>query len=68
MTKLAVAVAVIMAVAGLIYWRGGADQRAADAIEDAETYRDTRKVIEDATSPDLPDDAVLERLRRHAER
>jgi hypothetical protein len=68
MTRLAVAVALILAVAGVIYWRGGADQRAADLIEDAETYRDTRKAIEHATDRDLPDDAVLERLRRHAER
>jgi hypothetical protein len=68
MTRLAILVTVLLAVAGLIYWRGGVDQRATDAIRDAETYGHTRGVIDDAVSDDLPDDVVLERLRRHAER
>lgn len=64
MTRLVVLVTILLAVAGLIYWRGVADERA----KDAENYGHTRGVIDDAVSDDLPDDVVLERLRRHAER
>ena len=60
--------ALIVVLGALIYRRGGADQRADDAFEEADEYRTTRKVIDYALSDDLSDDDVLDSLRRHAKK
>lgn len=65
---IAAALVLVALLAFLLVQWGAGNQRARDAANEARDYRTTTERIRDATDLDRSPDAVLDRLRRHAER